>query len=94
MIGRKTRVLGEDGEVLAEVVPPKSSSWRATDEVPAALPTAPATHRSSTRPDEVRPPIPGSVRQMASLPGEAQRGRCLQDCQGESEGNGQAVPHR
>ena len=25
MIGRKTRVLGEDGEVLAEVVPPKSS---------------------------------------------------------------------
>ena len=25
MIGRKTRVLGEDGEVLVEVVPPKSS---------------------------------------------------------------------
>ena len=44
--------------------------------------------------DEVRSPMPGSVRYMASLPGEAQRGRCLQDCHGASKGNREAVQDR
>ena len=38
--------------------------------------------------------IPGSARQMASLPGEAQRRRCLQNCQSKSKGNGQSVQDR
>jgi hypothetical protein len=62
MIVRKTRVLGEDGEVLHEVDPSNSSPGRATDEVSASTPIALAPHRSSTRSDEVRPQIPGSVR--------------------------------